>query len=289
MLKVNNLLISIDSSLRANEKVIRRLDISVPAANRRKEQALMTFAVTVIFSCMLFCLVLLSRVSLHFINLAILLAIGGVFWKIFDRFLRFTFPDFNELLVTNQRLILRAGAGYTEWISDYDCEIEVFCIADIASFAVRPSVVSCSPREVYVKSRSPFGDGKELAELLRSFRRNNHLAARDAVDRISSIDGTVSSHGFTGGASVPPGIAVTYVFLSEQLRSIVAAIPLLSFVEAEQIVSQYRLAPPEASPSPAAVFPNSASAIETTESSPDSDGPLDLGATGYQFGVDQQS
>ncbi len=285
---MNNLLIAIDSSLRTNERVIRRLDITVPAADRRKEQALMTFAVTVIFCCMLFCLVLLSRVTLHFINLAILVAIGGVFWKIFDRFLRFTFPDFNELLVTNQRLILRAGSGYTEWISDYDCEIEVFAIADIASFAVRPAVVSCSPREVYVKSPSPFADGKELADLLRSFSRNSHLAAQDALHSISSNDGAGSSHSFTGGVSVPPGIAVTYVFLSDQLRSMVAAIPLLSFTEAEQIVSRNRLAPLEASALPAAVFSASASATETAESSPDSDVSLDLGATGYQFGVDQQ-
>jgi len=285
---MNNLLIAVDSSLRANEKVIRRFDISVPAADRRKEQALMTFGVTVIFCCMLFFLVLLSRVTLHFINLAILVAIGGVFWKIFDRFLRFTFPDFNELLVTNQRLILRAGSGYTEWISDYDCEIEVFAIADIASFAVRPAVVSCSPREVYVKSRSPFADGKELADLLRSFSRNSHLAARDALHSISSNDGNLTSHSVADGASVPPGIAVTYVFLSEQLRSIVAAIPLLSFVEAEQIVSQFRLAPLEASAFPSAEISDSGSASETTKSPPESDVSLDLGATGYQFGVDQQ-
>ncbi len=286
---MSDLLMSVDSSLRANEKVIRRFGISVPAAEGRKEQALMTFGVTVIFSCMLFGLVLLSRVTLHFINLAILVAICGVFWKIFDRFLRFTFPDFSELLVTNQRLILRAGSGYTEWISSYDCEIEVFVIADIASFAVRPAVVSCSPREVYVKSRSPFEDGRELAELLRSFSRDSHLAARDAVQSISSTD-TLASHSISGGASIPPGIAVTYVFLSGQLSSIVAAIPLLSFFEAEQMVSQHRVAPLEARPFhyPAAVFPDSASATETTESSPDSDASLDLGATGYQFGVDQQ-
>lgn len=285
---MNNLLISIDSSLRANEKVLRRFDISVPAADSRKEQALMTFGVTVIFSCMLFGLVLLSRVSLHFINLAILVAIGGVFWKIFDRFLRFTFPDFSELLVTNQRLILRAGSGYTEWISDYDCEIEVFVIADIASFAVRPVVVSCSPREVYVKSRSPFEAGKELADLLRSMREKSLIEDRNSAYTIGGANRADSNNGSAIGASIPPGIIVTHAFLCNQLRSIVAAIPLLSFVEAEQIVSQYRLAPLEASALPAAVFPENASASETTESSPDSDLSLDLGATGYQFGVDQQ-
>lgn len=291
---MNNPLISIDGGLESGEKVIRRLDISVPLAERRKEYALMAFSVAVVFSCMLFGFLLISRVPLHFLNSAILLVVCAVSWKIFDRFLRFTFPDFSELLVTNQRLILRAGSEVTEWISDYDCEIEVFVIADIASFALRPAVLSCSPREVYVRSSSPFAEGKELADLLRSFSRNVPLSAEDAVNSISSVAGKVSSYSITGGVSVPsasnvpPGVAVTHVFLSEQLRSIIAAIPLLSFVEAESIVSQSIPAQGQASALPAEVFSDTSSASETTESPPDSDASLDLGATGYQFGVDQQ-
>lgn len=285
---MSDLPVSMASDHKSIEKVIKRFDVLLPAASRRKDPTFNVLAVTVIFSAMLFGLVLISRVQLHLFNMVQLLVICAVFWKIFQRASKFLAPDITELLVTNHRLVLRAGADYSEWVSAGDCDIEVRFLSDIAGFALRPIGQALSPPEVYVKSDSPLQDGRELADLLRSMREKSLLEERNSAYAASRANRADSLNGSAVGVSIPPGIIVTHAFLCNQLRSIVAAIPLLSFVEAEQIVSQYRLAPLQASALPSAVFSANPSASEITESSSESDVSLDLGATGYQFGVDQQ-
>ena len=292
----NSLTVSISDSLKPGEKIIQRFDISVPLAERRRDQALMAFAVTVIFSAMLFGLVLLSRVHLHLLNLAQLAVISVVFWKIFDRFLKVTFPDYSELVVTNQRLILRAGAAYTEWISDYDNEIEVFVLAEISSFAVRPSGRSCTPREVYVKSVSPFQNGRQLADLLRSFREARLLESGSPL-----VSNSITSSASTP-AHFPPGIAVTHAFLSHQLRSFIASIPLLPVFPVLPVIPVIPVLPtadiasvtslPETryesdTALPAEVLSANTDASQSAETSPTTHTPPELGDTGYQFGVDK--
>lgn len=269
-LSVSILPASISDSLKPGEKMIQQFDISVPLAERRQDKALMAFSVTVIFSAMLFGLVLLSRVQLHLVNLAQLAVFCAVFWKIFDRFLKVTFPDYNELVVTNQRLILRAGAAYTEWVSDYDDEIEVFVLAELSSFAVRPSGPTCSPREVYVKSVSPFQNGRQLADLLRSFRETRLLESGSPLDSIRPAQSVSSAYSTTSSAATashfPPGIAVTHAFLSHQLGSLIASFEVLSTIK---------------------ILSASADTSQNTDSPAKTATPYELGDIGYQFGVDK--
>ncbi len=180
--------------------------------------------------------------------------------------------DYSELVITNQRLILRAGAAYTEWVSDYENEVEVFVLAELSSFAVRPSGSSCSPREVYVKSVSPFQNGRQLADLLRSFRENASSVRSSTINSIASGAEISSISSSSHLPIVPPGIAVTHACLSHQLRSLIASIPSVSVIpelQSKQVLSA------------------SANAPQSTKLSQKDDTPLELGNTGYQFGVDK--
>jgi hypothetical protein len=235
---------------------------------------------------MLFGLVLLSRVQLHLLNLAQLAVISVVFWKIFDRFLKVTFPDYSELVVTNQRLILRAGAAYTEWISDYDNEIEVFVLAEISSFAVRPSGRSCTPREVYVKSVSPFQNGRQLADLLRSFREACLLESGSPLI-VLVLPAVLAPQ------LIFQGIAVTHAFLSHQLRSFIASIPLLPVIpvlptaDIASVTSLPETRYESDTALPAEVLSANTDASQSAETSPTTHTPPELGDSGYQFGVDK--
>lgn len=287
---MNSLTPSIDHSFKPGEKMIQRLKISVPLAERRRDQALMAFVFAVVSSTMLLALVPMSGVRLNAINLVVLLAIGAGSWTIFDRFLKVTFPDYSELVVTNRRLILRAGAAYTEWISDYDNEIEVFVLAEISSFAVRPSGRSCTPCEVYVKSVSPFQNGRQLADLLRSFREARLLESGSPL-----LSNSITSSASTP-AHFPPGIAVTHAFLSHQLRSFIASIPLLPVIPVIPVLPTADIGSVTSLPEtrfesdtalPAEVLSANTDASQSAESSPSIHTSPELGDTGYQFGVDK--
>lgn len=175
------------------------------------------------------------------------------------------FPQLSELVITNERLLLRAGSRFTSWVSNDNIEIEIAAKDEFASFSLRPKGQNCSPAKVYVKSVSPFREGKQLADLLiyngyQCYLKSYVGGAANLCDayhreiRKDTATGTISS------ANVPPGIAVTHAFLTHQLRSIVLAIPLPSF-------SAIDLTAPRLSPEPE---------------------PADLGATGYQFGVERE-
>lgn len=266
---VNRLPASISDRLKSGEKMIQRFDVSVPLAERRKDQAMMAFSVTVIYGVMLLGLLLICRVPLQALSLAMLLVFCAVSWKIFGSFLKFILPNYSELVVTNQRLILRAGPAYIEWVSDYGNEIEVFVLAELSSFAVRPSGPSCSPREVYVKSVSPFQNGRQLADLFRSFRETRMLESGSPLDS-NSITGSAGAP-----AHVPPGIAVTHAFLSHQLRTLIWSISGISGIPGISVL------PPTKSLSACA------DASQCAESSPTTQTPPELGDTSYQFGVDK--
>lgn len=272
---MNSLPPSIDYSFRPGEKMIQRLKISVPLAERRSDQALIAFAVAVVFSAMLFALLPMSGVRLNALNLAILLVISAGLWTIFDRFLKVTFPDYSELVITNQRLILRAGAAYTEWVSDYDNEVEVLVLAELSSFVVRPSGSSSSPREVYVKSVSPFQNARQLADLLRSFRENASFVSSSTINSIASGAEISSISSSNHLPIVPPGIAVTHACLSHQLRSLIASIPSIPSVSAIPVL--------QSKP----VLSVRGNGSQSTEMSQKDDTRLELGDTGYQFGVDK--
>ncbi len=174
------------------------------------------------------------------------------------------FPQLSELVVTNERLLLRAGSRFTSWVSNDNIEIEIAAKDEFASFSLRPKGHNFSPAKVYVKSVSPFREGKQLADLLSYHGYQCSIkpyvgGAANLCDAYDSEIQKVTAAGTTSSAKVPPGIAVTHAFLTHQLRSIVIAIPLPTF-------SGIDLTAPR---------------LPVERETPD------LGAIGYQFGVDR--
>lgn len=183
-----------------------------------------------------------------------LVVVLWVFW-IMSKFLkRILSADFSELVVTNQRLLLRSGTRLKVWVSNYESAIEVLTNEEYAAVVIRPTLTSCAPEQVYIKTSEPSRYGSELIELLLSNKQTSSVSAASPIS------------GIVGSAKVPPGIVVTHAFLCSQLRTIIAAIPLPSFAQVDLGSSQL---PPIIQPSD------------------DSNSSSDLGATGYQFGVDQ--
>ncbi|MFA6210509.1 MAG: hypothetical protein WC714_13860 [Candidatus Obscuribacterales bacterium] len=174
------------------------------------------------------------------------------------------FPQLSELVITNERLLLRAGSRFTSWVSNDNIEIEIAAKDEFASFSLRPKGHNFSPAKVYVKSVSPFREGKQLADFLsyHGYQCSLKSYAGGVANLCDAYDGEIqkgTAAGTTSSAKVPPGIAVTHAFLTHQLRSIVSAIPLPSF-----------------------------SAIDLTVPRLPVEGETsDLGAIGYQFGVDR--
>lgn len=261
--------ISIHGGFKPGEKVIERLDISVRLPRSRKVQRRVFVLLTVFFFCIFFAA---AQFPLQMVGLEGMLVTWIILWFVFNGSIKLMFPQPAELVVTNQRLLLRSGTRFRVWVSNYDSEIEVFVMEEFATFVVRPNIDSCSPREVFVKSVSPFQQGKHLAALLRSLSegqllaRNVHAISIASGAEISSISS--SSH----LPIVPPGIAVTHACLSHQLRSLIASIPSVSVIpelQSKQVLSV------------------SANAPQGTKLSQKDDTPLELGNTGYQFGVDK--
>lgn len=245
VLKISSNPITIRGGYKPGEKVVKRLDISAGLVNSRKKARTVVTTCIVIF--LLFLIAgLVSKEVLTFLILLSSLLLG--IWLVYFGMKSLITPEFSELIVTNQRLLLRAGPRCYVWVSNYDCSIEILVREEFSALIIRPISTDRSPAEVYIKSSSPSQMGFQLSDLFRTIVNSQPLVDK----RTNAILRTTSS------AKVPPGIAVTHAFLSHQLRSIVSAIPLPSF-------SAIDLTAPR---------------LPVERETPD------LGAIGYQFGVD---
>ncbi len=292
--------ISIHGGFKPGEKVIERLDISVRLPRSRKVQRRVLFSLPVFFFCIFLAA---AQFPLLMVGLEGMLVTWIILWFVFNGSIKLVFPHPEELVVTNQRLLLRSGARFRVWVSNYDSEIEVFVREEFATFVVRPNIDSCSPREVFVKSVSPFQQGKHLAALLRSLREAQLLAADSSIDSpansIASGAKVYSSLPLSLSANLspvlaphaPPGIAVTHAFLSHQLRLLIASIavvPALSAISAISVNPAIKALSVSANAFQNTDSPHNSDSSQNSDAKRNTDRPNQLGDTGYQFGVDQQ-
>ncbi len=268
--------ISIHGGFKPGEKVIERLDISVRLPRSRNVQRRIYVLLLLFFFWIIFAA---AQFPAQAYFLLPILAGWIILWFIFNGSIELLFPQYSELVVTNQRLLLRAGPRFVAWVSNYDREIEVFVMEEFAAFAVRPNIDSCSPHEVFVKSVSPFHQGKHLAALLRSLSEGQLLAGSGHANSITS--GAKISPSLSLSlkphlpSSLPPGIAVTHAFLSQQLRSLIASIPVAPVIPEMAVLSAINS------------LSASADASQNTDLRPNTHTANQLGDTGYQFGVDK--
>ncbi|MBA4078901.1 MAG: hypothetical protein C0508_27980 [Cyanobacteria bacterium PR.023] len=240
----------VDGGVKPGEVILRKM---VVLQRRPKGERLESWG-NLVLLVLLFPVLLSGIDFLH--KTYLLVVVLWALWIMFKFLKRILSADFSELVITNQRLLLRSGTRLKVWVSNYESAIEVLTNEDYATVVIRPTLRSCAPEQVYVKTSEPSRYGSELIELLLSVKQTSFVSAAIPVG------GTV------GSAKAPPGIVVTHAFLCSQLRTFIAAIPLPSFAQVDFGSSQL---PP---------------LIQLSE---DSKSSSDLGATGYQFGVDQQS
>jgi len=246
---MSNFLMPVDGGVKPGEVILRKMVV----LQRRPKGERLESCGNLVLLVLLFPVLLSGIDILH--KTYLLVVVLWALWNMFKFLKRILSADFSELVVTNQRLLLRSGSRLKVWVSNYESAIEVRTNEEYATVVIRPTLRSCAPEQVYVKTSEPFAYGRELNELLLSIKQTSSVSA--AIPR----DGTV------GSARVPAGIVVTHAFLCSQLRTIIAAIPLPSFAQVDFGSSNL---PP------------------ITQPSQDSNTSPDLGATGYQFGVDQQ-